>query len=487
MEFLYIDKNVGLDWSSLLSANSRDTVCVTTEEMRNSINIHGGVLSEDFEVLHAGLLFYEVSAYRACALASLNWHFLNPTTDRKSISWKASTHAVIFRKGILKHVTPSSEYGSIDVQVADVTYQILSRGGRVFFDPLLVTPGFARQMVSVSRSDEYLFVYRNLGAKNLAAISPLACIMRRFRGGSRQHAFPNKFDVIVGGTKTKEIGDYSAIIPTINRYDYLAKAIQSLLDNPRPPSEIIIVDQTPSSARIPGYYDNFDRSIVKVFYEDIAGQCRARNRAVKEASREWLLLFDDDSEAWPEMITEHIALLERSLADVSTGVSLAPWKDRSYIKDDINFYHVSSVLDTGNCFLKRDVIREIGMFDPAFDRGSGADDNLGKRLYLSGKVIVFNPAAIRTHHKASSGGLRVHGAWWKNRGTLWGPFPLPTESYNFLTFYPRKFYLRLCLYKLFTSYRRSGFLLRVVNTVLFPWKVFVSYQRALLLIRGGHR
>jgi hypothetical protein len=124
------------------------------------------------------------------------------------------------------------------------------------------------------------------------------------------------------------------------------------------------------------------------------------------------------------------------------------------------------------------------MFDLAFDRGSGADDNLGKRLYMKGNIIVFNPYAIRTHHKASTGGLRQHGAWWRNKGTLWGPFPLPTESYNFITFYPNSSYVKLCFYKLITSYRRSGILQSLVNTLLFPWKVFQSYRKASVLLRG---
>jgi hypothetical protein len=135
--------------------------------------------------------------------------------------------------------------------------------------------------------------------------------------------------------------------------------------------------------------------------------------------------------------------------------------------------------------MRKRLVEEAGWFDLAFDKGSGADDNLGKRLYLRGAKIVFNPKAIRTHHKAPMGGLRTHGAWWKNKGTYFGPFPLPTESYDFLRFYPREFYTRLCLYRLVTSYRRSGFAMNMINTILFPVKVMASYRKAKTLLAMG--
>lgn len=275
--------------------------------------------------------------------------------------------------------------------------------------------------------------------------------------------------------------------PTLNRYAYLKKAIYSLLNNPVPPSEIVVVDQSPENTRPADYYDEFDPRVVKVHFLKQAGQSTARNYAIRQSNQDWIYFFDDDSEAWEDTIVEHIRLLEYSVADVSTGVSLAPWKDRSYIGDEISFYHVASVLDTGNCMMRRSLVEQVGLFDPAFDKGSGADDNLGKRLFLSGACIVFNPSAIRTHHKAPMGGLRQHGAWWKNKGTYFGPFPLPTDSYDFARFYPRRYYLRLCLFRLISSYRGSGFAMNVVNTLLFPLKVWISYRKSLKLLRIGIR
>jgi GT2 family glycosyltransferase len=486
MEYLIINKDDVFDWLRVIEINEKDSICIVDHSVKNFIQQSEVDASSSDDITHAGLLFYESHSFRSCSLASVNWHFLNPDSQTKVTSWKATAHVIIFRKGILASLEVCKEYSQIHIQAADLAYQALTRGSTVFHNPKLIKPYVYKPCkVQAGRHDEIRFVVRNLGRKNLLVISPFAFITSVFLNVTpRSVLMPLTRTNLTHADRQKWIESYSAIIPTINRYEYLSKAIHSLLNNIRPPAEIIVIDQTPLDKRIPGYYDEFSDAPVKVIFIEKAGQCTARNRAVQEASYEWLLLFDDDSEAWPEMMTEHIRLLEHSTAHISTGVSLAPWKDRSYIRAAISFYHVSAVMDTGNCFIRKKAIEDVGMFDLAFDRGSGADDNLGKRLYLKGNTIVFNPHAIRTHYKASTGGLRQHGAWWKNKGTLWGPLPLPTESYNFLTFYPRNYYLRLCLYKLITSYRRSGKGQSIVNTILFPWKVFQSYRKALLLLRG---
>jgi len=483
MEYLFINRGDVFNWVNATEFNKRDAICIIDNEIKELIQYDVVETSTD-DIVHAGLLFYDESSYRSCALASLNWHFLNPNSNQKTISWKATAHVLIFQKGILSELQACEDYELIHVQAADLAYQGLTRGATTFHNPLLLkSKSSFRNATNVSQYDEIRFVMRNLGRRNLLVVSPLTFLTSLFLKVNPLKKLPPIEETrITDNELVKRIDLYTAIIPTINRYEYLNKAIHSLLQNERAPAEIIVIDQTPIGKRVSGYYDEFSGQPVKVIYIDRAGQCTARNLAVQVASYEWLLLFDDDSIAWPEMMSEHIHLLEKSRADISTGISLAPWKDRSYIGAALNFYHISSVMDTGNCFIKKKAIEDVGMFDLAFDRGSGADDNLGKRLYLNGNVIVFNPKAIRTHYKASSGGLRQHGAWWKNKGTLWGPLPLPTESYNFLIFYPHKSYLQLCFYKLLTSYRRCGKLQSIVNTILFPWKVFQSYRKAQILL-----
>jgi glycosyltransferase involved in cell wall biosynthesis len=404
-----------------------------------------------------------------------------------SWSWLASFHCLVIRSGVLEKLQLYMGYQCRHFAAADLAFQVFKNGGTVRYEPNLIDYSASDAENSrVPERDLMNFTLRFLGKSACFFAFPLASVRVFFKQAPPTAGpFRGIFDLTLTEGCVK-IGEYTAIIPTINRYAYLKKAVHSLLKNRRPPAEVIIVDQTPEALRVPGYYDEFDPDIVKVIFIDRAGQSTARNTALQNASHKWILFFDDDSEAWEDMIEEHIWLLEHSYADVSTGVSLAPWKDRSYIPEAINFYHIATVLDTGNCMMRREIVERVGMLDRAFDKGSGADDNLGKRLHLSGMQIVFNPKAIRTHHKAPMGGLREHGAWWKIKGTYFGPFPLPTESYDFLTFYPKKFYIRLCLYRLLRSFRRSNLLMNTINVVLFPFKVFASYKLSKKLMLTKH-
>lgn len=491
MEFLFIDRASDIDWAVARQINSKSDICIALNRLKEYIDSAKVEKGFDEQVVHSGLRFYSDDAFKPISLAAMNWFFLRPPKISASNSWMASLHVIVLKKGILDHVAVDLGYKNCHLTAADIAFQILRRGGIVKYDPVLLLKNnnmMPEPDEVVHRNDLRRFVIRFFGKRAALSAFPLDVSSIVFENDVPQ-VIPRKLEgVEIRKSETRgRISKYAAVIPTINRYTYLKKAIRSLLDNPRPPAEIIVVDQTPSGSRIPDYYDEFDKALVKVYFLEKAGQCSSRNYAIQQTTCDWILFFDDDSEAWKDMISSHIDLLENSEADVSTGVSLAPWKDRTFINDSINFFHVASVLDTGNCMMKRSLVQDVGLFDLAFDKGSGADDNLGKRLFLSGALIIFNPKAIRTHHKAPMGGLREHGAWWKNKGTYLGPFPLPTESYDFITFYPSHNYVRLCLYRLFTSYRRSGFWMNMINTVFFPWKILVSYRRGRKLFLNNLR
>jgi glycosyltransferase involved in cell wall biosynthesis len=486
MEFLYIDKPNDIDWNLVREISSRSDLCVSLRKFEDTIDLSFLDPMDNNEIVHCGLKYFSSNVCDRLLLATMSWTFLRPESTVASTSWLASFHVLIIRRGVLEKLDLDLGYRNAHFLAADLAFQVLKGGGTVLYEPRLIPASpTADDIASVPPDDLKRFVLRFFGKRPCLVAFPLSFLETWLRHSPRKlPPFSGIFDLTLPARRV-QIKDYTAVIPTINRYAFLKKAIYSLLNNRLRPAEIVVVDQTPEALRIPGYYDEFDPALVKVYFMQKAGQSTARNEALSHATKEWILFFDDDSEAWDDMIQEHIWLLEHSKADVSTGVSLAPWKDRTYIADEINFYHIASVLDTGNCMMRRETVEKVGRFDYAFDKGSGADDNLGKRLYLAGMRIVFNPKAIRTHHKAPVGGLREYGAWWKNKGTLFGPFPLPTQSYDFLSFYPKKYYVRLCLYRLATSFRRSNWLMNFANILLFPIKVLLSYRRAKTLMVVG--
>lgn len=437
---------------------------------------------ESTEVIHAGLQFNTIQPFDHLQAVTLNWNFLNPSPNSRNYSWKASPHFfAIARKDYERHCGFDSDFGW-SAALAELSYRVLKGGGVTKHIPLTNIDDSDQVFPLVGVRDVIQFASRHLGWSNAWLL--WVFFLMRFRFSSipgRAYLSAPKISLrgFLSETKVRSAGDYTAIIPTILRYDYIGRSIESLLKSAYPPSEIIVVDQTPQQFRRPSVYEQYERrGFLRVFYRDEPGQSASRNLAIQEATTEWLLFFEDDTEAWPTMMEEHRYLMEHSLADVSTGVSLAPWKDESFIPEANRRYHISDILATGNCFMRRETALSVGGLHAAFDRGAGADDDFGRRLFLSGRLIVYNYKAIQTHHKASTGGMRVHGAWWRNTSRLLEPYPAVPQYFLLLKYYPRRYHGFLILSYYFWLRKRTGTLRYLALCLLSPIKILVSKRRA---------
>lgn len=455
----------------------------------NPKSVEIGFILESFKehfnhshIIHSGLNWVDTNSYfELNKILVSNWHFLVPDTAKINFNWKATSDIVFLRKDVVKIGSGfDRHFSNIDVVLSEFSYRCMVAGARVKYVPLK-DKLLKINMLKTSFSDEFRFISRHFGINPLFFLFGYFIIGLRFDNVIRLILWKVrynvikfrrniKFDYLISHSKEAyRDRQYSAIIPTIDRYDYLDKAILSLLNNVCCPSEIIVVDQTPKERRIHEFYTKFP-NIVKVFYQDKPGQCTSRNMAINMSENELILLFEDDAEAWVDMIDEHFKLMERSNADVSTGVSLAPWKDISYIPREINFYHNTDVLSSGNCLIKKSALMSVGGFHLAYNKGSGADDDLGRRLYLAGNEIVFNPFAIMTHHKAPSGGMRVHGAWWRNTSKYTQAFPPATELYTIRTYYNKNYEWMKVVSSFLNASKRSNLFQYLVLLILFPFK-----------------
>jgi glycosyltransferase involved in cell wall biosynthesis len=90
----------------------------------------------------------------------------------------------------------------------------------------------------------------------------------------------------------------SAVIPAYNREKTIARAIDSVLAQKYPASEIIVVDDgSKDSTReiVEGYGEK-----VRYLYQDNAGAAAARNRGVHEAKYGWIAFLDSDDYWFPD-------------------------------------------------------------------------------------------------------------------------------------------------------------------------------------------
>jgi len=476
---------------SALEKTSADIVGIATDEVIQTLTEKDlDRWYSDADVVHAGLSFGSGIAFEAVQVCTFNWHFLNPSSDVPAVSWKATLDFVLFDRRLLGSVGAfDARYLNPDAALMDWAYRALLRGAKVMNYPL---PQITRDVgnLVVPCEDEMLFVNKhfNLSAQRFFKFTQF-CLSGRWLSSRGAISEPTGklldhglFKLTSKGKQTK-VGSYAALVPTIDRYDYIGASISSLAKLSNPPEKIVVVDQTPLAMRRPEVYEPFvNQGLVQVIYLEKAGQSTARNVGLNAIQQEWVLLFEDDAEAWPDMVAEHMSLIENSGCDVSTGVIVPPGYDRNFIDERNRRFALSEILTTGNAFMRVETALSVSGFDPAFDHGPGADDDFGKRLYRSGKIIIYNFKSIETHYKAPRGGMRVHGVWWRNKSTWLGPYPPVTQSFMIRKYYSSRYRFFLFLSIILKARKKYSTISYVLFLFLLPYKLAVSLKRASSLI-----
>ena len=114
----------------------------------------------------------------------------------------------------------------------------------------------------------------------------------------------------------------SVVIDNYNYDRYLAEAIESVLNQSRAPSELIVIDDG-STDRSQEVICSFGDRVKGVFKEN-GGQGSAFNSGFSVASGDWILFLDADDRLCPGAIEA----LEEVVADVSPHCSRIFWKRR---------------------------------------------------------------------------------------------------------------------------------------------------------------
>lgn len=211
----------------------------------------------------------------------------------------------------------------------------------------------------------------------------------------------------------------SIIIPTFNRQDVLAKALDGYLRQSAPNSigELIVVDD--------GSSDN-TRSIVERFisgapfpvrylWQPNKGPAAARNHGIREAGSNLVLFTDSDIVPHRDLVAQHVMWHEQHPQPHAAVLGYVTWphelrptpfmrwygEDKLFVFDrlrgkseaDFQYFY------TCNLSLKTDFLRANGQFDESFVTAAYEDTELGYRLSRCGLRLLYNPAAIGYHHQ----------------------------------------------------------------------------------------
>jgi glycosyltransferase involved in cell wall biosynthesis len=343
----------------------------------------------------------------------------------------------LFNKSVI-HIESDKCYASEDAINMDKVYRALQMG---IIPQDKLSLGKSDKIDTIpNRNDNYIFVAKYFGKAKLVYVLLLRIIYLNNPIleliGFINAIKVQKIDITLNHCVYEDFNTVQSqiiqsnslvtvVIPTLNRYEYLEDVLKDLEAQDYQNFEVIICDQTEI---IPAdFYSGWKLNIQLIKQEEKA-LWLARNRCIKQAKGEYILLFDDDSRVEPNWITNHLKCLDYFNVKVSAGVTHTLVGHGLGKKE--SYFHLSDVFDTGNSMVHIDVFKQVGLFDRQFEKMRMGDGEFGLRAILEGFLIVSNPYAMRVHLKVETGGLRQMGSWDAlHPKSLFSPRPVPSVLY----------------------------------------------------------
>jgi glycosyltransferase involved in cell wall biosynthesis len=459
--------------------------------------------THELDLVHAGLRLGMGNIFQDLSLIFQDWSMINAPSDVPSSSWRVSFDACLIRRTLwleMNGIDPA--YTSLPAASLDFGLRSLRKGALIEYRPELIPSNRQAAPVPPALEDLYTFVLRHFGSRWVQYLFARRCLKNlQFSSEHRTVKYsraactanyrtptaPVTHNLEIHSKHNLKKASVTVIIPTLGRYEYIPGALQSILQQSVRPMQ-------------PGVYEGYPGLNLQVIWQDETGQSLARNTGLKAARGEYVFLFDDDSTAFPDCIEQHLFPLLSGCYDVSTGVAFPPPSEQYELPENYRFPRLAQTLDTGNCLLKRELAYKLGGLDRNYDFGPGADADFGTRLYLAGCRVYHNPYAQRIHFKASSGGLRLHGAFKYNSDKgFFSAFPPVTRSYYAFRFLSSRQRREMAFLSFFLSKypkevrqpssplgMKFGALFSfLLSLIFFPLKFYLSQSKARKLLAQG--
>lgn len=281
----------------------------------------------------------------------------------------------------------------------------------------------------------------------------------------------------------------SIIIPTVNRHEALAALVESLLQLPTAPHEIVIVDQTEHVLGVRPPDLNSRHNCVRHIHLDAAGPCIARNTGANIATGDILWFLDDDME--PDSPADPLAYIVDHFQSYPESALVALFEERITDPESIKRmggrfdvyrhitrhvpvfrgeYRFALNINAGSFAIPRYLFVEIGGFDDQFDPdGAFEDRDLGLRCLYCGIPVYESSAWIMQHHAVSIGGRREsRSSLSPNLHYFWSKYMSEDmyylQSFSYWLTQPSR--VRFLLLKLI-----KGFMKRIVSVPSYPEKL----------------
>ena len=236
-------------------------------------------------------------------------------------------------------------------------------------------------------------------------------------------------------------------ICTLGQHAGLVSAVRSVLQQTRPPAEVIVVDNDPSTGRVLSRLGSL-AARVRVVAEPRRGLSAARNRAMRECRSPVLAFTDDDAvvePTWLAALSEPFHTLSEVAAVTGRVLSLSNdeasvWFEQGFSFDrgglpfawswpepisDGALAHLRTRIPSvsagpqgavfpisagefgtgNNMAFRTEELRLLGGFDELLGAGTpargGEDLDVFRRVLLAGGLIVYHPGAVVRHRHRS--------------------------------------------------------------------------------------
>ncbi len=216
-----------------------------------------------------------------------------------------------------------------------------------------------------------------------------------------------------------ELNSLSVVIPTYNRAEVLAKALNAYLlqSNKALIHELIVVDDG-STDRTEAMVGDFSRRAefpVRYLRQENKGPAAARNFGIREATSDLILFTDSDIIPERQLVEQHLAWHHRNPEPTVAVLGHVDWSPEIRTTPFMRWFGEEKVFAfdrllkngmatfhyfyTCNVSLKARFLRENGQFDEDFKTAAYEDIELGYRLSKNGMRLLYNPRALAYHYQ----------------------------------------------------------------------------------------
>lgn len=196
----------------------------------------------------------------------------------------------------------------------------------------------------------------------------------------------------------------TAIIPAYNRAHCIGRAVESVLSQTRPLSEIVVVDDA-STDDLARALEPFGERVRLIRHETNRGPSAARNTGLDAATGDLVAFLDSDDLWHAEKQERQLAFMGRlglaasctGFETVSSGVAQEAWRPYAETLSERDAAWGCYTSPGSTLVARRDALLDCGGYDPSFARFEDWDLMLRLVIANPGRVGFLNEALASIH------------------------------------------------------------------------------------------